>query len=154
MNGQPSDLTDQLTALQTMGRAELSDRWLDHYGHAPPPKTAHSLLVMAVAYKIQEATRGGLKSSTTRRLKQLTTGAAVSSSAASLKPGTVLVREWHGTTHSLTVLDKGVLMNGKTYRSLTEVARLISGVHQSGHNFFGLKSKIVRANSSNGKAHR
>ena len=57
-----------------------------------------------------------------------------------LKAGTVLVREWHGTTHRVTVLDDGFRFGGKRYRSLSEVARTITGSRWSGPLFFGLKS--------------
>jgi len=57
-----------------------------------------------------------------------------------IKPGTTLLREWHGVQHRLTVLEDGVNFDGRRYRSLSEVARKITGSHRSGPLFFGLKS--------------
>jgi Protein of unknown function (DUF2924) len=58
------------------------------------------------------------------------------------KPGTVLVREWGGVTHQVKVLEGGVLFRGERYKSLSEVARLITGARWSGPLFFGLKSAV------------
>jgi hypothetical protein len=57
-----------------------------------------------------------------------------------IKPGTTLLREWHGVQHRLTVLEDGVRFGGQRYRSLSEVARKITGSRRSGPLFFGLKS--------------
>mgnify|MGYP001816595542 CR=1 FL=1 len=59
----------------------------------------------------------------------------------SIKSGTRLIREWHGKTHEVTVLDHGYLWNDNTYASLTQIAREITGTHQSGPKFFGLSQK-------------
>jgi Protein of unknown function (DUF2924) len=56
-----------------------------------------------------------------------------------LRPGTVLVRQWHGVGHQVTVLEEGVLYRGERYRSLSEIARLITGTRWSGPRFFGHK---------------
>ncbi len=86
-----------------------------------------------------------MKASTRQVLQQVANRAAARGSAvelprARLKAGTVLVREWHGTTHRITVLEEGFLCSGKRYRSLSEVARTITGSRWSGPLFFGLKS--------------
>jgi hypothetical protein len=57
-----------------------------------------------------------------------------------LRPGTVLVREWHGVGHQVTIIEQGVLFRGERYRSLSEVARLITGARWSGPRFFGLNA--------------
>jgi hypothetical protein len=57
--------------------------------------------------------------------------------------GTILIREWQGTAHRVTMLDDGVSFNGKRYRSLSEVAREITGSRWSGPRFFGLRSQIT-----------
>ena len=67
-------------------------------------------------------------------------GAAHFDAATVLKPGTKLVREWHGRTHSVVVLENGFEYQGQRYRSLTRIAGLITGVHRSGLVFFGLKN--------------
>ena len=62
-----------------------------------------------------------------------------------IKPGTTLLREWHGVPHCLTVLEDGVQFGGERYRSLSEVARKITGSRWSGPLFFGLKSARTEA---------
>ncbi len=100
---------------------------------------------MAIAYRLQEKTLGGLKPSTRRRLQRVATDAAAgragnTASERRIKPGVVLLREWHGVTHQVTVLADGVRLRGQRYRSLSQVARVITGARWSGPRFFGLKS--------------
>jgi len=71
--------------------------------------------------------------------------------AKAASAGTVLVRDWHGTAHEVRVLDQGVLYKRKRYRSLTEVARLITGVHRNGPLFFGLRGKRAQEASHGSK---
>jgi hypothetical protein len=61
-----------------------------------------------------------------------------------LKPGAKLLREWHGKTHTVLVLEEGFEWRGKRWRSLSEIAQAISGAHWSGPRFFGLTSKATR----------
>lgn len=126
-----------LTGLVGASRREFSERWKALYGTEPPIKTARSLLVLAIAYGLQEQDQGGLKPSLRRQLLEFAEddGAAASQK---VRAGTVLVREWHGVSYTVTVLDKGVTFDGKLYRSLTEVAEVITGNHWSGPVFFGL----------------
>jgi hypothetical protein len=112
----------------------------------PPHRISRELLTRAVAYRIQEQARGGLKPSTRRLLVRLGNDARGGQPlkfepTATASAGTVLVRDWHGTAHEVRVLDRGVLYKRKRYRSLTEVARLITGVHWNGPRFFVLRSK-------------
>ena len=92
------------------------------------------------------ASSRGLKASTRRLLVRLGNDAR-DKQPLKLEPvtaasaGTVLVRDWHGTAHEVRVLDRGVLYKRKRYRSLTEVAKLITGAHWNGPRFFGLRSK-------------
>lgn len=100
---------------------------------------------MAVAYRLQERGHGPLKPALQRMLLQYGSTASGRPSTI-LSPGTVLVREWQGVNHTVTVLDKGVSYEGKLYRSLTAVADAITGAHWSGPEFFGLNGKraVVR----------
>ena len=86
---------------------------------------------------------GGLRQATKRRLASLahkleTEGDVMSTSGLRLKPGAKLVREWHGDTHSVLVLEDGFEYRGKRHRSLSKIARAITGAHWSGPRFFGL----------------
>ena len=141
--GEPG-LEMQLASLSGLDGKSLKECWRIVYGTEPPPRVGESLLLKAIAYRLQENALGGLKLSTRRLLQRVATGAATdqttnTESARRLKPGVVLLREWHGVTHQATVLEDGVRFRGKRYRSLSQVARVITGAHWSGPLFFGLK---------------
>jgi len=138
-----SSMAVDIAALFGLDREELVARWQESYGTAPPVKTSQQLLFQAVAYCLQEHAAGGLKSATRRYLEQVSSGdnRQKVTMPVSAKPGTRLLREWHGVTYEATVLDDGVLFQGRKYRSLSEVARAITGVPWSGPLFFGLKKK-------------
>ena len=135
-----TDIAGELAALPGMNRPALIARWTALYGRAPPPRTSQGLLIRAVAYKLQERVFGGLSASTRRALAGQTLAPSPTQTREA-RPGTVLLREWHGVTHQVSVIDKGVVFRGKLHRSLSEVARLITGARWSGPTFFGLKSK-------------
>lgn len=103
---------------------------------------------MAVAFRLQERAHGTLKPSLRRQLEQygIAPGEQTGQVPTKVAAGTVLVREWQGVRHTVTVLDKGVSYDGKLYRSLTAVADAITGAHWSGPEFFGLNGKrsIIR----------
>ena len=102
-------------------------------------------MVQAIAYRLQEQALGGLKPATRRLLERIAGHAAarrpVSTAPAKMRvsAGTVLIREWHGTKHQVTVLKDGFLYHTKHYRSLSPIARAITGSCWSGPLFFGLK---------------
>ncbi len=129
-------------------RAALLKLWRELYKSTPPAHISRKLLTMAIAYKLQEKAYGGLKPSTRRYLRKVAAaadaGRPIPMPTPVLPPGSRLLREWHGTTYEVVVLEKGVEFNGKNYRSLTEVASLITGVHWSGPAFFGLRKKQGR----------
>ena len=113
-------------------------------------------MVQAIAYRLQEKSLGGLKPATLRLLKTVAddvlAGRQVSTAAEKirLRAGSVLVREWHGSKHQVSVLKEGFLYRSKQYRSLSEIARAITGSRWSGPLFFGLKSS--RTEQVNGAA--
>ena len=138
-------LTKKLKDLETRGDDELKDRWRSLYGTQPPKNIHRSLLIAAAAHRIQENALGALKSSVRRHLMQAASNPAtprLSPHFPSLRPraGTVLVRDWGGVTHHAQVLEDGILFRSKRYKSLSEVARVITGARWSGPLFFGLKS--------------
>ena len=142
----PETISRKLASLESSPIKVLKQQWLALYGSEPPRHVSRELLTRAVAYRIQEQARGGLKASTRRLLVRLGNDAR-DKQPLKLEPvtaasaGTVLVRDWHGTAHEVRVLDRGVLYKRKRYRSLTEVAKLITGAHWNGPRFFGLRSK-------------
>jgi hypothetical protein len=104
-------------------------------------------VVSALAYRIQEKTLGGLKPSTRRLLTTVAADASarrpiqVAPEPTTLKPGTVLLRDWHGMQHQVIVRENGIVFKGKQYKSLSQVAYRITGTKWSGPLFFGLKAK-------------
>jgi hypothetical protein len=134
----------RLARLKSASIGELKQQWQALYNSVPPHRISRELLTRAVAYRIQEQVYGGLKPSTRRLLICLANDAR---SKRPLKPepahgapaGTVLMREWHGVTHEVRVLDRGMLYKRKRYRSLTEIAQVITGAHWNGPQFFGLR---------------
>ena len=144
-------ISDEIAALGFMSLKELREEWRRHYGRVPPSRLSQGLLRMSIAYRIQESQLGGLKPATKRKLLSLGSRASSSSgvkrkTSSSLRPGTKLIREWQGRTRSVTVMEKGFEFEGRWYRSLSEIAREITGAHWSGPRFFGLtraRSKMV-----------
>ena len=114
------------------------------YRTEAPAYIGQSLLLQAVAYRLQERALGGVKSSTRRLLERAAEDVdrqpPSEAPATRVTPGMVLIREWHGTSHRVTVLADGVLLRGARYRSLSEVARKITGSRWSGPRFFGLRA--------------
>ncbi len=137
-------LAAELAGLPHLADADLRSRWRDLFGH-PPPRLGRGLLAAAVAYRLQEKALGGLKPSVRRMLAQAAGHAAAGRPVAPPPPiakaGTCLIRQWHGEVHEVAVLDDGVLYRGERYRSLSQVARAITGVRWSGPRFFGLQGK-------------
>ncbi len=142
----PETIRLRLASLKACSITELKERWRAFYSSEPPHRISRELLTRAVAYRIQEQVHGGLKPSTRRLLMRLANDARSGrplrpEPAAAAPAGTVLMREWHGVTHEVRVLDRGALYKRKRYRSLTEVAKVITSAHWNGPRFFGLRSK-------------
>ncbi len=131
-----------LGQLPAMGRRELQQLWRELFGRDPSPRLRRDLMIPILAYRAQERAFGGLKESTVRMLRELALGIA-SEAQAAYRPltGTRYVREHNGKLHEVTVLDEGFEYEGETYRSLTEIAKAITGTKWSGPAFFGLKKK-------------
>ncbi len=106
-------LAEALKALTGLSRDDLIARWVALYGAAPPPRASRSLMIHAAAYKMQERVYGGLSPSTRRALSGSNSTAAVATPPEA-RPGTVLLREWRGVTHQVTVIEDGVLSSRQT----------------------------------------
>jgi hypothetical protein len=144
-------LSQQLAELGQSGIAELKERWRSIYGTQPHRRISRELLTRALAYRIQEESFGGLKPATRKLLERIAGDASSRIPIRAPAPrrasaGTVLIREWRGSSHQVMVLDDGAVYRGRRYRSLSEVARFITGAHWSGPLFFGLKS-LTKENS-------
>jgi hypothetical protein len=144
-------LAGEIASLSKLDIDQLRARWKVMFGRTPSRGIGRSFLTVAIAYRLQERAYGGLKPSTSRMLARV---AEETTTRSSLKKpqirkaqsGTLLIREWQGTAHRVTMLDHGVSFNGKHYRSLSEVAREITGSRWSGPRFFGLRSPAMEYN--------
>jgi hypothetical protein len=139
----------EIAALPKMNNAQLRAKWRRDLKQAPPTHIRGKLLVRLLAYKLQEQAYGGLKPEIKRRLRELAAGFNREPGKAGgqytefnrIKPGTRLIRQWEGKTHQVTVVEAGFEYNGDRYKSLSKIARVITGTRWSGPLFFGLKGQ-------------
>lgn len=140
------DVAAEVEQLGVLTLFELRAEWRRLHRMQPPMRLSRDLLIRGITYKLQERTLGGLSKALLRKLEPR--GVAPEDGSArkpvspiALKPGTRLVREWHGVTHTVLVHPDGVEWKGRRYQSLSVVAREITGAHWSGPRFFGLRSR-------------
>lgn len=136
-------LDQQIDALPAMSAAELKEEWR-RVMKTPPPEFSPDLLGRAIAYELQARQLGCLSKTAQRELKRLgarlARGEDIGASAERrIKSGTRLVRDWGGRTHHVLVLEHGYRYSDREYRSLSQIASLITGTRWSGPRFFGLK---------------
>jgi hypothetical protein len=147
-SGAAGAIDAEIDRIRSLGSEELRQEWRRLYGGVAP-RISRDLLVLAIGYRIQEIEQGGLGKATRRKLvtiaKTLRTGGRVAATPnLSLKPGVRLIREWGGRTHTVTVSEDGFEYGGRSYSSLTTIAKTITGAHWSGPRFFGLKAAYSR----------
>ena len=144
MPGNQSGVTKEaLSRLPELDLRRLRELWCELYKTAP--RLSRELIMRAVAYRIQELASGGLRPELQRQLHQIAlelqqTGRATMRPRPQLKPGTRLLREWQGRSHEVLVLNDGFSWQATHYRSLSAIARKITGTAWSGPLFFGLRS--------------
>lgn len=146
-----------LDRLEGLGRSELREEWRRLY-RSPPPAVSRDLLLRALAYRVQEIAEGGLTRAVQRQLASVGGSTAESPDSTGsrapefdLRPGARLVREWHGRAHTVLVTKDGFEHAGRSYRSLSEVARAITGARWSGPRFFA-PTRRTRAKGRAGAA--
>lgn len=132
----PSSAIDDLRELD---RAALLEAWRQTFSEPPPKRLSSPFLRRFLAFELQARRHGGLPKSLQRRLKTAT--ASKATCPVALKAGGQLFREWNGVTHAVDVLDDGFRWQGAHYRSLSAIARAITGARWSGPRFFGLKDQ-------------
>jgi hypothetical protein len=139
--------TEELLAgLAGMDLQSLRDEWKRLSDDEAPLTMSKELLRLAVAYRRQEQEFGSLSRRTSIRLRVLRNGGRaslhLSGEALPLKPGVKLLREWQGKVHEVLALEDGrFAYAGKVCRSLSEIAREITGVRWSGPRFFGIRDQ-------------
>ena len=155
-------LEREVGALADLSREELVARWQVAYGCPPPKGVRSDLLIRSAAWHLQAKRLGGVSPETKRRLKtaikqveaKLTASSLPASSDVEVataaaqdvdtvsrqlpSPGARLIRVWNDRTHVVDVIEGGYVFDGKTYRSLSAIAKRITGAHWSGPRFFGL----------------
>jgi len=133
-----------LARLPELKLSELRQQWRALYKSDASPHLSRELLLRAVAYRMQEIAFGGLRPEQQRQLRQFAqqfkeTGEIRRRASLELKAGTRLLREWQGRTYEVLVLNDGFSWQGAHFRSLSGVAKKITGTPWSGPLFFGLK---------------
>ena len=118
---------------------ELKTAWATEYGREPPKGLWPDLMVRALAWRLQERAFGGHDKATQRLLAAYRRNKPGDSRCARLKAGTVLVREFGGNRHTVTIAPDGFVWQDQTYSSLTAIARIITGSNWNGPRFFGLR---------------
>lgn len=131
-------LDEQLIAVAAMSSAELQAEW-ERVHRVPAPRIASDLLRLGIAYRLQERALGGLSRANAGALRKRQLPGR-----DRIRPGTRLVRSWNGRTVSVLVEEGGFLWEDRRYRSLSAIAREVTGAAWSGPRFFGLAGAAGR----------
>src|SRR6266852_6758137 len=137
--GDLEELTLEITRLPALDVPALGERWAALFGDDPSPNLGRALLIRAIAYRLQEKAFAGLKPATQRILDRIadnrSKGAPQPVPRRRASAGTVLIRQWRGVSHRVTVLDHEVVYRDQRYKSLSEVARVITSSRWSTPTF-------------------
>ena len=123
---------------------ELRARWKGLFGNPAPVSLRRRFLAHAIAYQMQVNAYGGLSAFAKRRLQQIAVAVRsgdpdVAGIASRVRPGTQLIRQWQDQTHTVTAINDGFEWNGRIFKSLSAIARQITGTNWNGYTFFGIK---------------
>lgn len=151
------DLDTRIASLPSLPVAKLRLEWERVHDHPPLQGLGASLLARGIAYKLQEQAYGGLSPALQRELVRLAQqlercGELDVERQMKLKTGTRLVREWHGRTCHVTVLEDGYQFEERRFASLSEIAREVTGAKWSGPRFFGLRQRAKPAPGTGARA--
>lgn len=140
-------LEDEIAHLRHLDTATLRARWRTVFGSKAPPHLPRHLLFAMIAYRLQAEVLGDLDAETLRLLKKIELSPSKTEAVPltemfcqqrrELSTGTVLLREWNGQTHRVTVVEQGFSWQGLTYDSLSK----ITGTKWNGPRFFGLRDQ-------------
>lgn len=129
-------LSQSIAEIDGLDRGECLDLWRGVFGRPPPKYLSPQFMRRVLIWDLQNKEMGGLSAGTERRLKRIAFG---KTPPAKAKPGSHLVREWNGRTYQVEVVDGGYMMDGRMWRSLSAIARHITGARWSGPRFFGVQ---------------
>lgn len=141
-----AEWANEIAQIGALDAAALRALWPAWFARPAPRRMQRATLSLALAHRIQSATLGGLSKVSGKTLDSIAAkefGAATVGAVnppRRLKTGTKLVREWHGVVYEVAVVEDGFVWNGTRYRSLSAIARAITGTHWNGLVFFGLKA--------------
>ena len=145
MSAAPASRTgNDVAVFDTLERDALLAAWRRTIKTPPPKGISRQLMVQILAYEAQVQQHGGLTPAVRRRLARWAAGRP-QAPAPRLRPGARLVREWNGVSHVVDVTEAGLMWRGRRYRSLSAVARAITGTRWSGPRFFGLLAEDIAA---------
>lgn len=147
-------LAIELQEFSELDRELLLEKWRSGLKEPAPVHLRRQILLPLFLYKLQEKAYGGLKTETKRRLRKLAKSFDTDSRDTTpvglagplqIKPGTRLIRQWQGKTHHVVVSEQGFEYSGQHYKSLSHIARSITGTRWSGPLFFGLKKNTRKS---------
>ena len=130
----PGKLESLIADISAFNRAECLDRWNEVFERPPPKYLSPQFMKRVLIWEIHNRALGSVSLKTKRRLNQIASGKTL---PAPTKPGSHLIREWNGRTYQVEVVEGGYVMDGRTWRSLSAIARHITGARWSGPRFFG-----------------
>lgn len=134
-----------LETLEPLSNLDLKNEWKKRIGHPPPKSTSREHLIRVVSWYQQVEEHKGISNSLKRRLRQLfddlESGKAqrLLNPPPRIKPGTEIIKTWQGVDHRVMALEDGFAFEGKTWKSLSMIAREITGTRWNGPAFFGLR---------------
>lgn len=141
-------IADQLDHLTTLDAPQLRALWPEQFGRKAPPHMQRETLARILAYDVQVCAFGGLSKSVAKTLDRVAAEEfgelddnRSPASKRQLTPGMRLVREWRGDCHEVCITEDGFVWGDTSYRSLSAVARALTGTRWNGPAFFGLRSK-------------
>lgn len=137
----------EIEQIRCMNKEQLRLRWQDLFKKPVPDALTKDLLARMIAYRIQERAFGGIDRKTEKLLDSYAQGKPAEASRY-LKSGTVVVREYQGVRHTVTIADGAFIWNEKKFASLSTIAREITGTSWNGPRFFGLREKLPQQSES------
>jgi hypothetical protein len=146
----PGRALPDLEELASLNVAALKALWRAVFKSEPPPAAHKEFFIRLLAYALQIRAEGDLRKSSLEMLREsekleCSADEAVAPPETRLHPGTRLLRQWGGSTHEVLVVERGYAYRGRSYTSLSEIARSITGARWSGPRFFGLRSPSKRS---------
>jgi hypothetical protein len=145
----PAAIEAEIERIRSLGIDELRKQWQMTFGSIPPRALTKDLIARMITYRLQEEAFGGLDRATVKLLDRLARGEKPGLNRH-LKTGTVLVREYRGERHTVTVVRDGFVWQDTRYPSLSTIARAITGTAWNGPRFFGLRVAEGRGNEKDG----